>query len=200
MKPAHDHHDLPATAQTTADLSGGAPLLLGRLVWRCGERRRPFLFLDVACPCGSFHRCAWRHDWGLGPDVVSYQLLRCGRGRRAAWLAIDPAHAGEASRVHAEAHEAFVKWREELPAHREADKAARKARQAAARAAKALEPVTEPPKAAEAKPPAVKPKRPASVGLGARLATRRASALTMPPVGPPGGNPRTPHPAEANAR
>jgi len=191
--------DLPEKPLTVADMTGDAPLLLGRLTWFKGARKRPFVAVLVLCPdCGRIRAFPWRWDWGLNPDVVSYQVLRCHDGASPAWVAIDPAHADKAARVHDDAHQAYVSWKEGEAERRTAEKAAKRAAREAA-AEKATNGAAAPVAAPEApkQPPTVrsKPKRPApsvpppSNGLTGRLASRR---LTTPPTGSD-GQPFTSH-------
>lgn len=181
LKPVTSRKELPTVPLTLDNATGEAPLLLGRLIWHTGERRRPFVAVLVACPCGHLHRVPWRWDWGLASDVVSYQVLRCRNGARPAWIGLDPAYAEEAARVRAEAHEAFARWKADTPARHAAGKAAR----AAATASVTVEPLTGPstPTPAVEKPaPVPEPTgqtQPRN-GLAGRLANRRAATTIIP--------------------
>jgi hypothetical protein len=61
--------------------------------------------------CRIDHWHAWRWDWGLEADIVSFQTSRCFQGPRTPyWVGLDPKLADETAKVHAEAHEAYVAW------------------------------------------------------------------------------------------
>ncbi len=114
LAPAAVVFDLPAEPLRRAAMPPGAPLRLGRLEWyRDGRRGRPSVCVVIHCPrCGQPHRHPWRWDWGLSPDVVSFQEARCWRGTRVSyWIALDPRAMRENAAAHAEAHAAYLDWK-----------------------------------------------------------------------------------------
>jgi hypothetical protein len=105
-------HALPAEPLRLADVPNGADVRLGWLGWYRAPTGRPLVYVTIRCPrCRADHKQHWRWDWGLSPDVVSYQAARCFKGNRDPyWVALDAKFADENSEIHAEAHEAFLAW------------------------------------------------------------------------------------------
>jgi len=120
-------YDLPAVPLTRAAMFRGATVTLGRLIRRRALNGRPFVVIAVTCElCRSTCFYPWRWDWGLDPEVVSFQYRRCLRrkGHNTVWLALDPALAAENAAVHQAAHEDFEKWTADRAAQRAAKLAA----------------------------------------------------------------------------
>jgi hypothetical protein len=106
-------HDLPAVPLTRAAMPRAATVTFGRLIQQRATNGRPFIVIAVTCEsCRMTRYYPWRWDWGLDPEVVSFQYRRCLRrkGHNAAWLALDPALAAENVAVHQAAHEDYEKW------------------------------------------------------------------------------------------
>jgi hypothetical protein len=131
-KAAPRPQDLPEVPLTRAALPPGTPALAGRLVWKLGVCRRPFVFLSIRCPrCGELIVAPWRGDWPVNDQVVSYQIIGCRKGERTPYLlALDPERLAESAEVLLDAQAAYVVWkarRERLFAERKAARAARRA-------------------------------------------------------------------------
>jgi hypothetical protein len=120
-------HDLPAVPLIRTAKFPKATVTLGRLIRQRASNGRPFVAIAVTCElCRMTRFYPWRWDWGLDPQVVSFQYRRCLRrkGHNAVWLALDPALAAENAAVHEAAHEDFEKWTADRAAQRAAKLAA----------------------------------------------------------------------------
>jgi hypothetical protein len=120
-------HDLPAVPLTRTAKIPEASVNLGRLTRQRAANGRPFVTIAVTCElCRVTRFYPWRWDWGLDPQVVSYQYRRCLRrkGHNTVWLALDPALAAANAAVHQAAREDFVKWTADRAAQRAAKLAA----------------------------------------------------------------------------
>jgi hypothetical protein len=125
--PVSKPHDLPAVPLTRAAKFRKATVTLGRLIRQRGSNGRPFVAIAVTCElCRVTRFYPWRWDWGLDPQVASFQYRRCLRrkGHNTVWLALDPALAAENAAMHEAAHEDFVKWTADRAAQRAAKLAA----------------------------------------------------------------------------
>jgi hypothetical protein len=126
-EPVSRVHDLPAVPLIRTAKFPKATVTLGRLIRQRASNGRPFVAIAVTCElCRMTRFYPWRWDWGLDPQVVSFQYRRCLRrkGHNAVWLALDPALAAENAAVHEAAHEDFEKWTADRAAQRAAKLAA----------------------------------------------------------------------------
>jgi hypothetical protein len=111
-EPIAKSQDLPANPLRLADVPTGADLRFGWLGWNRARSGRPVVYVTIHCSrCRAHHKQHRRWDWGLDPDIVSFQAARCFKGNREPyWVALDAKFADENAEIHAEAHEAFLAW------------------------------------------------------------------------------------------